>query len=190
MITNSKERVIIIGTSAGGVSALNTLFKKLSPSFSIPIIVVLHLGHHPLITQGFYSPKTITLKEADEKEPILRNHIYFAPADYHLLIEDDFTFSLSTEEKIQFARPSIDVTMESLASVYEEKVIGIILTGANEDGARGLEKIKNNNGIAIVQNLNEAQFPTMPQAAFNRASPDYVMTLEEIAEFIIKLEGK
>lgn len=185
----SHIEAIFIGASAGGVNALNTIFKQLPEHFSIPIIVVLHLGDHSLIPEAFHPPKGVKLVEAEEKEPILSEHIYFAPAGYHLLIEEDHTFSLSNEERVQFARPSLDVTMDTAASAYQNKLLAIVLTGANEDGADGLAKIKKLKGTTIAQNVQEAEYPTMPQAAIKKASPDYVMTLEEIAKFMARLEG-
>ncbi len=182
-------KAIFIGTSAGGVTALNALFRDLPAGFSIPIIVVLHLGEYPLIPSAFFTPSGMTLKEADEKEPILPKHIYFAPADYHLLVENDFTFSLSTEEKVQFARPSLDVTMESAAEIFKSSLLGIVLTGANEDGAQGLATIKHYKGLTITQDLSEAEYPTMPKAAFNKTNPDYVMPIHEIGKFMTELEG-
>lgn len=187
--SHKKIKAIVIGTSAGGVSALNFLFDSLPESFSIPMIVVLHIGDNPLILEAFHTPKGMILKEADEKEIILKKHIYFAPSGYHLLVEEDFSFSLSAEEKIQYARPSIDITMETAASAYRDNLLGIVLTGANEDGADGLYRIKKNNGLTITQDLNEAQYPTMPQAAFNKTDPDYVLPLKEIGQFMAKLEG-
>lgn len=182
-------KAIFIGTSAGGVSALNKIFKALPENFRTPIIVVLHLGEKPLIPSAFYPPKGVKLVEADEKEIIQSKHIYFAPAGYHLLVENDFSFSLTNEEKVQFARPSLDVTMDSLAQVYKTNLLGIVLTGANEDGAEGLSIIKNAGGITIAQDLNEAEYETMPAAAIKLARPDFTLTLEDISSLMIKIEG-
>nr|BDT29095.1 chemotaxis protein CheB [Bacteriovorax sp. HI3] len=182
-------KAIFVGASAGGVTALNALFKGLPANFSIPIIAVLHLGEYRFIPNAFYTPPGVTLKEADEKEPIMPKHIYFAPADYHLLVEHDFTFSLSTEEKIQYARPSLDITMETAAEAYKSSLLGIVLTGANEDGAQGLWTIKHFKGLAITQDLRDAEYQTMPQAAFKKANPDYVMSIKEMGAFLAGLEG-
>ena len=182
-------RAIFIGTSAGGVTALNEIFRSLPENFSIPIIAVLHLGESAFIPNAFYAPKGVVLREADEKEPILAKHIYFAPAGYHLLIEEDFTLSLSTEEKVQYARPSLDVTMDTMARAYEDSVLGIVLTGANEDGAQGLTTIKEYRGLTLVQNPEEAEYPTMPMAALKKAKPDFILSVKEIGPFLAKLEG-
>lgn len=183
-------KAIFIGASAGGVAALNKIFKALPSNFKTPIVVVLHLGEKPLIPSAFYPPKGVKLVEADEKEFIQPNHIYFAPAGYHLLVEKDFSFSLTNEEKVQYARPSLDVTMDSLAQVYEKHLLGIVLTGANEDGAEGISIIKNLGGMTVVQDLNEAEYVTMPAAAIKLGQPDYILKLEDISSLMIRLEGK
>lgn len=177
---------IFIGASAGGVVALNKLFDMLPEGFRVPIIVVIHLGEKPFIPSAFHAPKGVRLCEAEEKESIIESSIYFAPPNYHLLIEDDLTFSLTNEEKVQFARPSLDVTMDSLARVYRSKLLGIILTGANEDGADGLHQIKKFGGLTIVQDPEEAYHKSMPMAAIKKAKPDYILPLTDIGEFLIK----
>ena len=183
-------KAIFIGTSAGGVVALNKIFKTLPENFSIPIITVLHVGDKQLIPSAFYPPKGVELLEADEKELIQSKHIYFAPAGYHLLVENDFSFSLTNEDKVQFARPSLDVTMDSLAQVYQKNLLGIVLTGANEDGADGLTTIKKFGGITVVQDPNEAEYDTMPAAALKKCQPDYILSLKDISSLLIQIEGK
>ena len=188
--SQSVIKAIFIGTSAGGVTALNTIFKLLPEGFQVPVIVVLHLGDKKLIQSAFYCPKGVILKEADEKEPILPGYIYFAPAGYHLLVENDYTFSLSTEEKVQYARPSIDVTMDTAADAYGPSLLGVILTGANEDGADGLAKIKKNRGITIVQNPDTAEHNSMPRAAIKKTDPDFILSVQEIGSFLAGVVGK
>lgn len=182
-------KAIFIGTSAGGVSALNFLFRSLPQNFKTPIIVVLHLGDNAFIPSAFFCPPGLILQEAEEKDVIEPRHIYFAPPGYHLLVESDFSFSLSNEEKVQFARPSLDVTMDSLAQAYQQDLLGIVLTGANEDGADGLTMIKNFQGTTVVQDPTEAEHSAMPLAAIKKASPDFVLSLGEIASLMTKIEG-
>jgi two-component system, chemotaxis family, protein-glutamate methylesterase/glutaminase len=182
-------KAIFIGTSAGGVMALNTLFKMLPAHFKVPIIAVLHLGDNELIPTAFHSPVGVKVIEAEEKETIQSQHIYFAPAGYHLLVENDYSFSLSTEEKVQYARPSLDVSMESLAEVYGKSLLGIVLTGANEDGAFGLLAIKKAGGLTVAQSPDEAEYKTMPMSAIKKADPHHVLHLKEIGELIAKTEG-
>ncbi len=183
-------KAIFIGASAGGVIALNKIFKSLPENFNIPIIAVLHVGDKQLIPSAFYPPKGVKLVEAEEKELIQSRHIYFAPAGYHLLIENDFSFSLTNEEKVQFARPSLDVTMDSLAMAYQSHLLGIVLTGANEDGAAGLNIISKSGGITVVQDPTEAEYNTMPSAAIKACRPDYVLSLKDISSLMIQIEGK
>ncbi|MEA9356195.1 chemotaxis protein CheB [Bacteriovorax sp. PP10] len=189
MANIQRIQAIFIGTSAGGVFALNKIFRSLPDNFRTPIIVVLHLGEKSLIPSAFYPPKGVKLVEADEKEIIKSKHIYFAPAGYHLLVENDFSFSLTNEEKVQYARPSLDVTMDSLAQAYQENLLGIVLTGANEDGAEGLATIKRLGGLTVVQDLQEAEHKTMPAAAIKLGQPDFILSLKDISSLMIKIEG-
>ena len=127
------------------------------------------------------------VKQADEKEKIVPAMIYIAPPNYHLLVEDDRTFSLSVDELVNFSRPSIDVLFESAADAYGKRLIGIILTGANSDGSNGLKKIKECGGMAIVQDPESSEADTMPRAAIKATKVDYVLPLEEIGTFLRKL---
>jgi two-component system chemotaxis response regulator CheB len=127
---------------------------------------------------------TITVKEADEKEPVLPGVAYVAPPDYHLLVEQDFTLSLSVEEKVNYSRPSIDVLFETAADAYGPHLMGVVLTGANADGSNGLAYIKQKGGYAVVQKPEDAESPAMPRAAIEKASPDLVLSLPEIISFL------
>jgi two-component system chemotaxis response regulator CheB len=130
---------------------------------------------------------SLTVKEAEDKEPLYSGHIYLAPAGYHLLIEDDQTFGLSVDPRVNYCCPSIDVLFESAADVFEESLIGVVLTGANGDGGQGLKRIKAHGGLAIVQNPRTAESPYMPQAALEAAAVDHVVDLENLAPLLIKL---
>jgi two-component system chemotaxis response regulator CheB len=189
-MSESSYSAIIIGVSAGGVEALNELFPQLPKNFPLPILVVLHLNPTgAFIPNAFYPPPGMTLREAEEKEAILPGVVYFAPPNYHLLVEDDETFSLSVEAPVCYARPSIDVTFMSAAEVYRKRLIGIVLTGANEDGANGLKRIKDLGGLTIAQDPKEAKTPTMPEAAIKIAAPHHVFNLKEIALFLTGLQA-
>lgn len=176
-------KAIVIGTSFGGLEALKEILPKLPEDFPIPIIIVLHIGENNndifvnLLSELCHLP----IKEAESNEPILPGHIYFAPPNYHLLIESDFTFSLSTSEKINYSRPSIDVLFESAAWAYQTKLIGLILTGANSDGAKGLKLVKELGGKTIIQNPCNALSPAMPRFALKIAKPEIRLKLENIA---------
>jgi two-component system, chemotaxis family, protein-glutamate methylesterase/glutaminase len=126
----------------------------------------------------------LTVKDADEKEAIRPGFVYFAPANYHLLIETDHTFSLSIDPKVNYSRPSIDVLFESAANVYGPRLIAILLTGANNDGAKGLQLIKEKGGLVIVQDPRSAEFSFMPEAALQVVKPDFVLGLAELGRWL------
>lgn len=167
---------------------MEELLPPLPSTYPLPIIVVQHL--HPLQDNLFVEyldrQSALVIKEADEKEKIEAGRAYFAPPNYHLLIEDDRTFSLSVDEKVNYARPSIDILFESAADVYGGDVIGVILTGANNDGALGLRLIKERGGLAIVQDPGTAESPLMPQAAIEATQVDYVLALPAIARLLME----
>lgn len=182
---------VVVGTSAGGLQALIALLAPLRREFDKAIIIVQHVqeGSDDFLVQHLNRLCALDVKEANEKESVLPGVIYIAPAGYHLLIEDDRTFSLSDEPKVCYARPSIDVLFESAADVYEEKLIGIILTGANSDGAQGLHAVGQAGGITIVQNPETAQYPVMPREASKTVQVDHVLELSEIVSFLIDLQN-
>jgi two-component system, chemotaxis family, protein-glutamate methylesterase/glutaminase len=182
-------KAIVIGTSYGGLEALKIILPKLGKEFRVPVIVVLHIGDYEneIFVSYMDSICSVHVKEADSNEKICEGFVYFAPAKYHLLIEPDYTFSLSTDEKYNYSRPSIDVLFESAAWVYGKSLIGIVLTGANSDGASGLKTIKNFGGMTIVQHPGSSLSPAMPQAAIRIANPEFKLNLEEIADKLIEL---
>lgn len=177
---------IVIGGSAGGIEALNVLLPAIPAQMRAAVIIVLHLTPHsdsilPILFQEKCAFKT---KEADEKETIQSGTVYFAPANYHLLVEEDRTLSLSVGELVNYSRPSIDVLFESAALGYGNRLAGIVLTGANQDGAAGLAAIVKAGGLGIVQDPESARFPAMPQAALDRVQPCLKMNLAEIADWL------
>lgn len=188
-MSTGKYNAIVIGTSAGGMAALARLLTPLPVDFSLPVIVVQHL--HPtqdvFMVDCFNKKCSLIVKEANEKEAIQPNNIYIAPPNYHLLIERDKTFSLSTDRKINYSRPSINVLFESAVDVYCPGLAGIILTGANDDGAMGLKMIKENRGLTIVQDPDTAECPLMPIAAIDMVKVDHILPLEEITGLLIKI---
>jgi len=190
---NDKNRyeAIVIGVSAGGLSALEIIFKQLDANFCLPILVVQHLSpsSENYLPVHFSARYPQNFKEADDKEEIRSNTIYFAPPNYHLLVEYDRHLALSADERVNFSRPAIDVLFESAADVFANKLIGIILTGASSDGAVGLEKIKRYGGLAIVQDPKTAEAQAMPTAAIAATDVDHILTLEEIGPFLNSLNG-
>ena len=187
-----KYRAVVIGVSAGGMNALGKILPELPVDFPLPLMIVQHVS--PLsdnyMIRHFNSRSQIIVKEADEKEKIKAGHAYFAPPNYHLLIEKDFTFSLSVDERVNYSRPSIDVLFETALDTYCSSLIGIVLTGANNDGSKGLKKIKECGGLTIVQDPADAEVPAMPEAAIRLVMPDEVLKIDEIAPFLIRIAKK
>ncbi len=184
-----KYKAIVIGVSAGGMAALSKILPRLPQNYPLPIIIVQHISPNSdnYMIRHFDNLSKIKVQEADEKEEIKPGTAYFAPPNYHLLVETNFTFSLSVEERVNFSRPSIDVLFESAVDAWCSAVIGILLTGASSDGSKGLKRIKNCGGLTIVQNPIEAEVSTMPEAAINLFKVGMVLNLDEITRFLIDL---
>lgn len=175
-------KAVVIGTSTGGTEALLQILRPLPAHYPAPIIVVQHL--HPLqdkaaIIESHDNCK-IAIKEAEEKEKLQPGNVYLAPPNYHIMVEENHTIALSIETKVNYARPSIDVLFESAAHVYGSHLIGIILTGANADGAQGLHQINLKGGLTIVQEPETAVAPTLPLAALEMVNVDFMLSPEKI----------
>jgi len=181
---------IVIGVSAGGMNALKTLFSLLPEDFKIPIIIVQHVSPRSenVWIQLLNEKSHLDIKEADEKEKIEKGKVYIAPPNYHLLVEKNKTFSLSVDERVNFARPSIDVLFETAADAYQHHLIGVVLTGANNDGSKGIKRIKECGGLTIVQQPDTAESPYMPASAIATSPPDYILPLEEIIKLLIEID--
>jgi two-component system chemotaxis response regulator CheB len=180
--------IVVVGTSTGGLKALQTLLCGLPSTFPLPIVIVQHRGRvsDDGLCEFLGEFGTMPVTEPEDKEPLLPGHVYLAPRDYHLLIQNR-AFALSTDSPEAFARPSIDVLFESAADAFHERVIAVILTGANRDGARGLAAIKSRGGLTVVENPDSAACGEMPAAAIQQAQPDWIVTLHEIAPLLCKL---
>jgi len=180
---------IVVGTSAGAVEALTRLLPPLTPGFRLPIIIVVHLpaDRRSAMADLFRAKCAIEVREAEDKEEVVAGTIYFAPPDYHLLVEADRTFSLSCDAPVLFSRPSIDVLFESAADAFGPQLIGIVLTGANGDGARGLKAIIDAGGQGIVQTPSSAFASAMPEAALGISPSAKSMTLEAIAAYLAEI---
>jgi len=181
--------VIAIGASWGGLQAMGTLLEGIPRELDQAIVIAQHRSVEStrgvlesLLQRHIERP----VSEPGDKDPVEPSHVYVAPADYHLLV-DGGRFALSVDARVQFARPSIDVLFESVAEAYRDRAIGIVLTGANEDGAAGLAAIKRNGGVGIVQDPTTAMKKLMPEAALAAAEADAVLPLEEIAPFLYGL---
>lgn len=180
---------IVIGGSFGAPEVLKQILPKLPIGFPLPIIITLHVGDHrnDIFIEHMNSICQLPVIEAECSDSIKKGIIYFAPAKYHLLIEEDFSFSLSLEEKINYSRPSIDVLFETAAWAFKDKLIGLILSGANSDGAMGMKWIHQYGGKTIVQAPEQAIATRMPEAAIQTASPNYILPIEIISEKLIEL---
>lgn len=178
--------LFVIGTSAGGVDILSSILPAFTKTSRFKVAVVIHMSPDgPNLVPSLMSDRcNLTVKEAEAGELLLADHIYIAPPDYHLLIEPNKSLSLSTDEQVNFSRPSIDVMFDTSAYAYGDKVAGILLTGANDDGAKGLQKIKEYGGLTIVQEPSDAEYETMPASAIKLFRPDLVMTKDEIVRLI------
>ena len=183
-----RYRIVVIGTSYGGVAALEKLLPRLSPSLPAPVVVVQHRSRDTDdgLCEFLRAHCRLPVVEPNDKEAVEGGHVYLAPRDYHLLVEDG-RFALSVDAPVTYARPSIDVLFESAADVYRADAIGVVLTGANRDGARGLARIRERGGLAVVQDPDEAESRAMPEAARAAAKVERVLRLEEIAPLLNEL---
>lgn len=182
----SCDKVFAIGASLGGYEAMEYIFKNLSESVQTPFVIVQHVhkSGNNLLTELLNDVGHFNVKWADEKEKILPKTVYIAPPNYHLLIEENFSLSLSADEPESFSRPSIDILFESLALAIGEKCTAILLTGANADGSKGLKYVYDFGGTAIVQNPLSAHCPIMPKAGYEKVPQAKVLTLDEIIHYI------
>ena len=180
-----RYEIVVVGTSWGGLNALRTLVGALPGDFAVPLVLVQHRHResNQLLATLLQERTPLRVCEVEDKAPIEPGRVYVAPADYHLLI-DRGTFSLSTDEPVRCSRPSIDVTFQSAADSYAEHAIGIVLTGANADGAIGLRRIADRGGVAVVQDPATAESGTMPAAALKAVPTARAMKIEEIARFL------
>jgi two-component system chemotaxis response regulator CheB len=189
---NLRGRVdaVVIGASAGGIEALSLLLPALSPGLRPPVFIVLHLPRDrpSLLAEIFARKCLVPVREAEDKEPVAPGTVYFAPNNYHLLVDQGPQLSLSADELVHHSRPSVDVLFESAADIYRERLLGIILTGANDDGATGLAAIHDAGGVAVVQRPDTARAPLMALSALRLRPAACVLTLDEIAGMLRTLD--
>lgn len=180
--------IVVVGTSWGGLSALRELIRGLPRDFGLPLVVVQHRHKQSdhLLTALLQEHTSLCVVEVEDKAPIVSGNVFIAPADYHLLVDEGY-FSLSTDEPVRYSRPSIDVTFVSAADSYGDRSVGVVLTGANADGSRGLERIHDRGGLTFVQTPQTAESPTMPNAAIKCVPDARVLTIAEIARQIAAL---
>jgi two-component system chemotaxis response regulator CheB len=187
-VTAAPFKAVVIGASAGAVQALLTLLPALPATFALPVLVVVHVppDRDNALASLLQSKCSLPVKEAEDKEPAVGGIIYLAPSDYHLLLEADGSLALSTDELVNYSRPSIDVLFESAADAYGEDLLGVILTGANHDGAAGLRAVFDQGGTAIVEDPEVAYARAMPMAALEACPGAAVMTLDAITSYLLR----
>lgn len=177
--------IVVVGASIGGLKALQEVLAGLPENFPVPLVIVQHRGKDSETGLCDFLGRTsrIPISEPEDKESIVNGHAYLAPRDYHLLVTDG-SFALSTDSPVTFARPSIDVLFESAVDEFHERTIGVILTGANRDGARGLAAIKSRGGLTIVEDPTSAICREMPDSAIAGSEVDRILALQEIGPFL------
>lgn len=183
---------VIIGGSAGSFSIIFKMLPVLLVGFKFPIIICVHrLRTAPKGSyQNFLIHDPVPIREIQDKEPVLPGNVYIAPANKHLLFNNNKQFSLTDDPPIHYSRPSIDVCMNSAAENFGSKLIGILLTGANSDGASGMKSINDAGGVTLVQDPNDAEISVMPQAAIERFNPSYILSADKIIRFIENLASE
>jgi len=191
VLAGRRLEAVVIGASAGGVEALGALLPSLPAGFRAPVFCLLHLpsDRDSRLAELFAERLPLPVKEAADKEPIAPGTVYFAGSGYHLSVEQDFTFSLSCEPPVHFARPAIDLLMESSADAYGPGLVGILLTGANHDGAEGMAAIHARGGLTVVQDPDDAQVATMPKSAIKLFDPHLILPLARIGALLPMLES-
>lgn len=189
---DNSYRAVVIGGSAGSFQGITKILSSIPENFPLPIIMCLHRLKH--VRNGFIEALSIKsvkpVIEPYDKEGIKKGKVYLAPANYHMYLELGHTFALSTESMVNNSRPSIDITLESSAFSYKQRLIGILLSGANKDGAIGMKTIKEKGGLTIVQDPVECLIDTMPNAALRITEIDYTLTIENIIKFLNELSKK
>lgn len=181
--------VLAIGSSWGGVDLLMRLVRELPEGWTLPVVIVQHQHPNsgPALERILGKLTRLTVRDVEDKDKLEPGHIYIAPANYHLLIEDDGCFSLTIEAPVKYCRPAVDVTFASLARVYQQRCIGLVLTGANDDGADGVRIIKMAGGHVLAQLPASAEAPAMPAAAIATGAVDQVLEPAEIVPYLRRL---
>jgi two-component system chemotaxis response regulator CheB len=182
-MTDAIPKAVVIGASAGAVEALLTILPDLPKDFPLPVFIVVHVppDRRNVLAPLLEDRCQVTVKEAEDKETVMGGVVYIAPSDYHLLVEEDFSISLSSDELVNYSRPAIDVLFESAADAYGPGLMGVILTGANQDGAAGLTAVAKAGGFAVVEDPAGAIAPQMPGFALAACPAAKVVALKNIA---------
>lgn len=181
-----QDKILLIGGSAGSLQVILSVLTAMGQAYPMPVLVVLHRNNtfESMLEDLMASRTHLQIKEVEEKEPVAAGTVYLCPADYHVLVEKDRSFSLDYSERVNYSRPSIDVTFKSVADVYEEGVVALLLSGGNADGSEGLRYVQEKGGFTIVQDPQTAEVPYMPQQALLRMGADLVVPTEELPGLI------
>ncbi|MES1244826.1 MAG: chemotaxis protein CheB [Acidobacteriota bacterium] len=187
-MTAPRPEAVVVGASAGALDALSILLPALPHGYPLPILMVIHLppDRKSAMADLLRAKCRVDVREAEEKEPIEGGTVYLAPPDYHLLVESDRRLSLSSEEPVNYSRPAIDVLFETAADTFGAGLVGVVLTGANSDGARGLRAVTDAGGVGLVERPDTAYAPIMPRAALGACPNARALSLEEIAAWLIE----
>ena len=185
-MSGASAEAVVIGASAGAVEALSIILPALPSRYKLPVIIVVHIpaDKTSILPELFRTRCNIDVQEAEDKESICSGVAYFAPPDYHLLIEMDKSLSLSNDEPVLYSRPSIDVLFESAADAYGPSLVAVLLTGANRDGAEGMKAVVKSGGMAVIQRPDTAFASAMPEAAIAACPGARILSLEEIAAYL------
>ncbi len=187
-------KMLVIGLSAGGIPLVKRLLAALPKEYSLAVVIVAHLpqGYESNLAQLLDTVTDLPVTMARDKERIFAGHVYVAPPDYHLLVEQNppCAFALSEDEPVKSVRPSIDVLFKSAAEVFEDSLIAVILSGANSDGADGMVVVKQLGGLCIVLNPLDAEFSTMPTAVIRQVDVDYIASIEDIMSLLVSVDEK
>lgn len=187
-MTDSDPQAVVIGASAGAVHALSRILPRLPADYPLPVLVVVHVPADPSgLTSLFTTKCRISIREPEDKEPVAPATVYFAPPGYHMLVETDCSIALSADEPVLFSRPSIDVLFESAADSYAAGLVGVVLTGANADGAEGAAAVHAAGGTVLVECPAEAFAAAMPGAALARCASARALSLDAIADYLLSL---
>jgi two-component system chemotaxis response regulator CheB len=183
------SRLLVIGGSAGSLQVILSLLTAIGEDFPMPVLIVLHRnGGFESSLEDLFSTRTqLLIREVEEKDQLRTGTIYLCPADYHVLLEKDQSFSLDYSERVHFSRPSIDVTFRSAADVFGPGVISLLLSGGNADGAEGMQYVKERGGLTVVQDPSTADVPYMPQQVITRMKVDFIVPADEIPGFVRQL---
>lgn len=188
-VSKHSYEAVVVGVSAGGLAALVEVLPKFDINMMLPVMIVQHQSNDSddFLVRYFDQLCRQSVREVEDKMPVESGTIYFAPANYHLLVEPDRTLSLSTEARVNYSRPSIDVLFESAADTYMDRLVGIILTGADPDGTNGAARIKELGGLIIAQDPETAEAKAMPMSVIKHVQVDHILPLNRIGDFVNRL---